>query len=524
VNLYEHAFIEGPNRKALEKLTDGEVVAMADKNIDEAKKFLIEVNSTKDERSNALTLMTDWNDVKANAQQRQIRSLTADGGLAEPSKPALPEHGGAPQEQEGPGTSKNSKGRRRLRKRLSGFFKKTPTPREANVTSKSALSNKVPIVKANDRPNTAELHPFIDMVSTTDVNAEASPDECTSTFPVSSSESTSDYDEAMKSDADAPPMPIMPTRLAEPEPSDVKRRYRNVHVIGSSPDHTVIIDNTNAYFSPDKRHHRQPAKITDTASANSGHEQCPTTPDVTDRCSVVPINADLISERAQNSGIDNDDTPSTPTRKHRPKASKVAGKRPKPRSILNKGERCAEVHENDIVTPTQQSFDASAYSGDEDSVHTAKGVRMTFSEATMVDIPARRGNNYPATIDQGNAQNMALFNNPPDENIIRVEIEAEAKAALKARVAAEEAMAKRQEIAPAELKTNRALLNLKIACKPKEEKGDDCKEVGGSEHKKEDEDKRDKGDRPEDGTEIKVKEGSGGHEGNGTARARMERY
>lgn len=520
--------MEGPNRKALEKLTDDQQVAIADTNIDEAKQFLIEANSTKDERSDALTLMTDWNTVKANAQQRQTHSLTADIAphkhevLAEPHRLEFPESDSAPQKRRGPGKSINSKGRRRLRKRLSGFFKKAPTPSEAIVTGKSALSIMAPIIKADNRLNPAELNSRINMVNTTNVNADTLPNEGTATISVPGLESTSDYYEAMKSDDDTPPMPIMPIRLAESETPEVKRNYRNIHVIGSSPDHTVIIDNTNAYFSPNRRHCRQPVTTTDATSTISGHEHCATTSDVAGKCSVIPFGADIISEHAGNSAIDKDDLPPTPTRKRRPKTSSAAGKCSKSRSILKKGERSAEIDENDVVTPTQQSFYASAYSGDEKSVHTAKGVRMMSRKGTIVDIPARRGNRYPATIDKDNPHNIALFSNPPDKNMIRVEIEVEAKGAQTAHIAADEAMAKRQ--VPVELKTKRALNNLKNACKPKEERLDELGKEGRRDHKKGDKEYCHKEDEDEEGTKDKNKEIGGGNERNGTARARMEGY
>lgn len=508
VNLNEHACIEGPNRKVLKRLTDDQQVTLADIHIDEAKHFLIEANSTRDERSNALTLMADWDTVKADAQQRRKRSLNAGiaphkhGGLAEPRKLLFPGTDSAPQNQKGSGTSMISRGRRPLRKKLSGFFKKTPAHNEAFMTSKSALSIRTPIIKADKRPNAAELDSRIDTVNIFHVNADTSADEGTSIISASWSESTSDYDEVIKSDDDALQVPAMPMRFGKPETPEVKRNYRNTHVIGSSPDQAVIIDNTNSSISPIKRDHQQPAKIADAASARSDHGNCPTNTNVASKFSVYPFGADLISQNG---------TPSTPTHKRRPKASDAAEKRSKSQSILKYGERSVEVNDDDdVVTPTQKSFDASTYSGDEDSVHTAKIVRMIFRKATMIDIPARRGKKYPATINKDDPHNTALFSNPPDKDMIRLEAKAKA--------------AQRAHMAPVKLKSLHAHTNSKKACKPKEERADEQEKGKRSTHEKRSGSNHDVEGKHKESGVSKDTEGGSAIDGNVTARARIEGY
>lgn len=517
VNLNGHACIEGPNRKVLKRLTDDQQVTLADIHIDEAKHFLIEANSTRDERSNALTLMADWNAVKADAQQRRKRSLNAGiapykhGDLAEPRKILFPGTDSAPQKQKGSGTSMISRGRRPLRKKLSGFFKKTPVHNEALMTSKSALSIRTPIIKADKRRNAAEPDSRIDTVNIFHVNADTSADEGTSIISASWSESTSDYDEAIKSDDDAPQMPAMPMRFGKPETPEVKRNYRNTHVIGSSPDQAVIIDNKNSSISPIKRDHQQPAKITDAASARSDHGTCATTTNVASKFSVYPFGADLISDHVGYSAINQNGTPSTPTHKRRSKASDAAGKRSKSQSILKYGERSVDVNDDDdVVTPTQKSFDASTYSGDEDSVHTAKIVGMIFRKATMIDIPARRGKKYPATINKDDPHNTALFSNPPDKDMIRLEAKAKA--------------AQRAHMAPVKLKTLHAHNNSKKACKPKEEKADEQEKGRRSTHEKRSGSNHDVEGKHKERGVSKDTEGGSAIDGNVTARARIEGY
>ena len=521
LNLDEHAIIEGPNRKALSELSIDQQVAMAEKQIVEAKKIIVKADSMKDERLKALEVMTDWNNVKKNAEQRKFPSPKSDTALHEQEGPAKggkirsPKADTAYHEQEDSTVSSNLKEKKPLRKRLSGFFKKAPAPTEANMTSKSALSIKAPIVKAEDTLKTAEQHSYINVFDTTDINAEASPDEGTSTIASSGSESSSDYDEAMEIDQNAPPMPPMPIGVAEAGNPEVKRNNRNIHIIGSSPDHRVIIDNTNAYFSPDKRHHRQPATIPKTASTGSGHDDCATTNNVAGKRSVTPLDADLISEHGDHSINDHHDNPTTPTRERRPQTFDAAQKRPE-RHSLKKGEQSAELDEDDAASSTRQSFDASAYSGDESSVHTAKSVHMRSHKATMVYIPARRGDNPPASINKDDPRNTALFSNPPNENIIRVEMEDEARKGLRAQEAAHKTIAKRLEDPSRQPKTKRTLASLKNAFKPQEANKDKCEEA---------KDKREEGkDKHGEGTEKKHEGGGSGNEGNGTARARMEGY
>lgn len=496
--------MEPIDRSLLWKLTADQQVELAARLIKLAKDFLVKAKGTEEQRVQAFDVAIDAENVKTQAMPASSynQECLTDGMSLEEKKP--------------------------LRKKLSSIFKKTPSSSEVNLTSKSSLVISAPIVEADNKLNSAKFISKMNLVSIAlaEPRADISLDEGTSTAATAEHGSTSAQTQPIPFNEEVPPVPPIPKRPTQFESPEEKKHNRDIHVYGNSPNDTVIIDNSNAYYSPGRRRlgaSNQSASRSFSASTMSAHERHPQISSAGVGQPVPSFHTD--EGQANQSANEQDATPSTPTSKHkrqtkashaaskRPeedsavkeakhpanvdeeehaihsvnnqndasatptrkqkrhrKVSHAAGKRPEQRSILKKDKQGANVDEEDnATTPTQDDFNPSDYSGDDNSVHTAKVVPIVFSgKAKLVDIPARRGPHYPATIDRNDPRNMALFSNPPDNDLLMVERKAEALKVQREQAAADEA--KRAQDASAKPKTKGAFANLKNAFKPKENK------------------------------------------------------
>lgn len=381
---------------------------------------------------------------------------------------------------EGLNTYHVPKDRKVIRKKLSGFFKKTNDPIELSMSEKSILSIRAPVLKMDHSSTDGELDLHFDSVNTS-IHGKPSINDGTYTFAESRLDSSSDCEGANLT-------------------AKLKKTRRHFHFLGSSPNKDVYIDDTHAHWSPSIDQYLKQAEDPKLGATSSTHDR-----------------------RASTIGVD-DNNAAKDTGERRSKHPNTPKKRSERRLRLG-AEQIGDIDEDDFPTPTQKTFDASAYSRHAESVPAAKLVHIASHKAALVDIPARRGDNFPATIDINDPHNRALFSNPPDAKILQYEMEIEAINAQRAQRAMDESMAKYSDDASGSLRAKGSQASLTTDAERRKETRDRHRGKKPDNHKEEHKSNyEEESTNPEARKAERAKQRKDKNVENGTARARMEGY